>query len=210
MMKENAWRIGDLGSSVIVLYAILYSTGSISLKSLSSITLRHFFNVKFYTNTIKKPIYIYGEGLEEYDRGYQEIEYFPFRLNNNFTKMYIFTSRKLAEPFQKRLEKNKYLSGSNIVFDFSKLKELTGFVSGYGLWKNSQGIVKKAGEFGHGVENTIEDFSVITTFYIDYMYSERQIQLILTNDGRVSTQNNLENDDLLNIFNEIESTLTNE
>lgn len=174
----------------------------------------YYFDVKFSTNTIEKPIYIYGEGLEdyykgyqEYHKGYQEIEFFKFRLNSDFTKIYIFAPKKLAEPFQKRLEKMKYLNGNNIIFNFSKLKELTNFVSGYGLWKNSQGIVKKAGEFGHGIETTIDDFSVITTLYVDYMYNDRQIQLILNTEGRISTNTNLESEDLLNIFNEIECTL---
>lgn len=168
----------------------------------------YFFEVKFSTDTKNKPIYIYGEGLEEYYKGYQEIEFFKFRLNDSFTKIYIFASKRLAEPFQKRLEKMKCLKGANITFNFSKLKELPNFVSGYGLWKNSQGIVKKAGEFGHGIETTIDDFSVITTFYIDYMYNGRQVQLILNRDGRVSTNNNLESEDLLTLFNEIEKSLT--
>jgi hypothetical protein len=165
------------------------------------------FDVKFFTDTKDKTIYVYGEGLEDYYHKYQEIEFFKFRLNTDFTKIYIFVSRKIAEPFQKRLEKMKYLDGTNIIFDFSRLEELPNFVSGYGLWKNSQGIVKKAGEFGHGIESTINDFSVITTFYIDYMYNDRQVQLILNKEGRISTNTNLESEDLLNLYNEIENTL---
>lgn len=165
------------------------------------------YSIKFSTKTIDKPIYIYGEGVEEYSNGFQEIEHFDVFIDVNMEFLYIFTSKKIAKPFKTRLEKFNYMKTSNYIFDFSKLQELTNFISGYGLWEDVEGIIKKAGKFGHGIENTIDDFSVITTFYIDYKYKNRQVQLILNSEGRISTNNDLNNNDLLFLFNEIKNTL---
>ncbi len=58
-----------------------------------------------------------------------------------------------------------------------------------------------------GIESEIEDYSSITTFYIDYIYNGNPIQLILGLDGRISTQRDIKQKDIFNIYNDISGTL---
>lgn len=162
---------------------------------------------KLSTHTIDKPIYIYEDGIEEYTLGYQEIKEFKFLIDTDFTTMYIFAPKKIARPFQARLDKHDYLRCFKIIFDFSRLQELSNFISGYGTWEDSSGVVTKTGKFGHGIETTVANFSKLTAFYIEYSYKNKRVQLILNVEGRISTSNELNEDDLLYIYHEIKDTL---
>ncbi|MGB9941475.1 hypothetical protein [Methanosarcina sp.] len=167
----------------------------------------HIYLSKLSTNTIERPIYIYKDGIEEYTLGYQEIKEFKFLIDTDFTTLYIFAPKRIARPFQARLDKEDYLRCSKIIFDFSRLQELSNFITGYGTWEDSDGVITKTGKFGHGIETTIENFSMITAFYIDYSYKNKRVQLILNVEGRISTTNELTEDDLLYLYNEIKDTL---
>lgn len=167
----------------------------------------HIYLSKLSTNTIQKPIYIYEDGIEEYTLGYQEIKEFKFLIDTDFKTMYLFAPKRIAKPFLSRLDKHEYMQYSKLVFDFSKLQELSNFISGYGTWEDTNGVITKTAKFGHGIETVIENFSRITTFYIEYNYKNKRIQLILNLEGRISTANELKDDDLLYLYNEIKSTL---
>ena len=104
-------------------------------------------------------------------------------------------------------EKEKCIVCSSINFNFSKVQELEKLNVPWGLWKDSKGIIKRIGEFGKGLPLEINDYSKITTFYIDYDYMDKIVQLILSVEGRISTPNNLKNRDMIILYNEIKNTL---
>ena len=167
---------------------------------------RHY-SVKMSTETIKEPIYIYDNEYIEWMRGYQKIENFEFWINDDTLKMYIFAPKQIASTFIRRLKKEQYIMYSDIQFDFSKIGELEKLDSAWGTWEDSVGIVNRTAKFGKGLNTIITDFSKITTFYIDYKYGGKLKQLILSAEGRISSQSSLTNRDIFIIYNEISTTL---
>lgn len=178
-----------------------------NIKYINSDDKFYYYSVSLSTEIVKENIYIYYNELEEYTHGYQKIKKFDFRICKNFEYMYIFTPKKIADQFIKRLVKEKYIHYSEIHFNFSKVQELDKLNVAWGVWKNSKGIIKRIAEFGKGITFEIEDYSEITTFYIDYNYRGNIVQLILSLECRISTQNNLKNSDMIILYNEIKNTL---
>lgn len=165
------------------------------------------YKAKMSTETIKEPIYIYEDGFYECTSGYQKIKAFDFLINENFTTLYTFAPKQVVETFIKRLKKERCMNCSDLPFDFSKLGELENLDSAWGVWEDSKGTIKRIAKFGKGIESEIEDYSSITTFYIDYIYNGNPIQLILGLDGRISTQRDIKQKDIFNIYNDISGTL---
>lgn len=167
---------------------------------------RHYF-VKMSTETIKEPIYIYDDEYIEWVKGYQKIEKFEFWVNEALLKMFVFAPKQIASTFIRRLKKEQYIIYSDIQFDFSKIGELEKLDSAWGTWEDSDGIVQRTAKFGKGINTIITDYSRITTFYIDYKYGGKLKQLILSVEGRISSQSSLTNRDIFIIYDEISKTL---
>jgi len=165
------------------------------------------YKAKMSTETIKEPIYIYEDGFFECTTGYQKIKIFDFLINENCTILYTFAPKQVVETFIKRLRKEGFMVCSDLPFDFSKIGELENLDSAWGVWEDSKGTIKRIAKFGKGIESEIEDYSSITTFYIDYNYNGNPIQLILGLDGRISTQRDIKQKDIFNIYNDISGTL---
>jgi len=159
------------------------------------------------TETINEPIYIYDDGYVEWIRGYQKIENFEFWINENFSNLYVFAPKQMADMFIHRLTKERYITCTKLHFDFSKVGELENLDSAWGEWEDSHGAIRRIARFGKGIESEIKDFSPITTFYIDYKYGTKLVQLILGKDGRISTFSTIKYRDLLVLYNEISKTL---
>lgn len=169
------------------------------------------YSVKISTDTITEPIYIYQEGYCEYEKGYQRIETFTIWISKDKKRVIVFAKKDLAELFLRKLKRSNYLEASSDKFDFSKISELDNMDCAWGVWEDSKGVVKRIAKFGKGLDSEIDDFSVITTFYIDYEYGGNIIQLILSKDGRMYTSNNnLTKLDFEIIYNEIYKILKKE
>ncbi len=161
------------------------------------------YKAKMSTETIKEPIYIYQDGYTEYVKGYQKIETFEFWIMEDFTNLYIFAPKQVADTFIHRLTKERYITCATLHFDFSKIKELQNLDSAWGTWEDSEGVVRRIARFGKGIESEIKNWSKITTLYIDYNYGNKLIQIILGVNGNISTYGNIRNRDLFTIYDEI-------
>ncbi len=165
------------------------------------------YNVKMSTETIKEPIYIYEDGYEEYNKGYQRIEKFNVWLNYKDNLLIIFAPKKISQLFIQRLTKANYLKVNKKEFDFSKIQELKNMDNAWGFWKDSKGIVRRIANFGKGLTEEITDYSTITTFYIDYEHDSGLLQLILSKEGSIATKNNIHQRDIYLIYKEISKVL---
>lgn len=172
------------------------------------------YTVSLSTSTIRKPIYIYKDGFEDpyykYLAGYQEIETFDICFDKNYSNLYIFASKAIANDFVRRLKKHNVGSFSHIKFDFSRITLLQKLICAWGAWEDSIGIVKRTGKFGPGLETILTqgDYDSMTTVYIDYDYGhDKTMQLILSRDGRVAIYNKASNKDLVKIFDDIKEVL---
>lgn len=171
-----------------------------------------YYSVKTSSKMINEPINIYWDDIEqikEYKRGYSKIKRFKFMVDLKCEYIYIFAPKKITEHFIKRIKKEKNASCSNIQFDFSRIRELENLNAAWGIWMDSNGAIRKIAEFGKDVTMEIsdEEYSLITTFYIDYLYRGKVIQLTLNVEGRLSTLNNLDYRDMIYLYKEIEQKL---
>ncbi|MDP3013450.1 MAG: hypothetical protein Q8M92_04355 [Candidatus Subteraquimicrobiales bacterium] len=166
------------------------------------------YEVKMSSETIKDPIYIFDEGYFEWTSGYQKIDTFSVRIDTSSSKMFIFAPKQIADILTQRLKKAGYISLSKLPFDFSRVGELTNLDSAWGLWEDSVGIIRRIAKFGKGINAVITDYAPITTFYIDYKYrGDEIVQLILSSEGRISTNKNLTHRELSIIYDDISKTL---
>lgn len=165
------------------------------------------YKVKMSTETIKEPIYIYQDGYQEWVNGYQKIETFDFWIKEDFSSLYVFAPKLIADVFIHRLTKERYITCTALHFNFSKVTELEHLDSAWGTWEDSEGAVRRIARFGKGIETEIKNYAKITTLYIDYNYGNKIIQIILGVDGRISTYGNTKNRELLAIYDEISKTL---
>ena len=90
-----------------------------------------------------------------------------------------------------------------------RILELEKLVVAWGMWEDSRGAITKTARFGKDVttELNANEYQSITTMYIDYMFGNNIVQLILNAEGRIATQNNLKNSDLLHIYKDISGIL---
>ncbi len=196
LAKYGGSELDELGRSKTEIKKIYEEVGLIHYK------------VKMSSETIQEPIYIYDKGYFEWKKGYQKIDTFTLWIDKSTSKMYIFAPKQIADTFTQRLKKEGYISFSKLLFDFSKVGELTNLDSAWGLWEDSEGIIRRVAKFGKGINAVIEDYSRITTFYIDYKYrGDEIIQLILSSEGRISTNKNITKRELSLIYDDISRTL---
>jgi hypothetical protein len=166
------------------------------------------FNATISGNLLKNPIYIFDhESCQYWDKGYQEVENFNFEINFELKLMYIFAPKKIANSFLNKLNSDGFITYTVVNFDFSKISDLVNKKSAWGIWKNSEGIIKRIAEFGKDIEKAIDDYSNITTLYMDYYYHDRGIQIIMGLDSRLATPNKVTKDELIGIYNEISVVL---
>ncbi|WEL19047.1 hypothetical protein [Candidatus Nanohalococcus occultus] len=167
------------------------------------------FNVKLTTETKKDSIYVNDGRPRVIDSGYQKIKEFRCWISNNQTELYVFAPKQLAKTFVKRLEKENWTSTSEVHFEFEKITELENLISARGMWEDSEGAVRKVAKFGEDIDQEIskEKFTATTTLYIDYRYRSLTTQIVLSEDGRISTNEDLSNQELYEIYEEVSSTL---
>lgn len=171
-----------------------------------------YYSVNSSSNLVDESIYVYSDHLEnfvEYGKGYSNISKFEILIDTNYDNLYIFAPKKVAEKFSRQIIKEKRASCTNISFNFSRILELEKLVVAWGMWEDSRGAITKTARFGKDVttELNANEYKSITTMYIDYMFGTNPVQLILNAEGRIATQNNLKNSDLLNIYKDISGTL---
>lgn len=165
------------------------------------------YDVLISTDTIEEPIYIFDDEYVHWDNGYQKINNFKIKINDSYSKMYIFTNKKTTRLFLSRLKNEEYIDYSKIIFDFSRIEELENLDSAWGSWEDSNGIIRRTGKFGKGLNKIIDDYSKVTTLFIDYIYRTELIQLILSSEGRIYSRKDLSNYELMKIFDDVSNVL---
>lgn len=166
----------------------------------------YFFEVDMSSKTKDNPIYVHRDGIEKWDNGYQRIDEFSVWLRKDPKEMFIFAPKAESKRFIKRLRKFRDAEVTTVNYDFSRIEELENLENAWGLWRDTQGIIQRVGEFGDGIEDEIDDPSKITTLYIDYEYGD-SVQLVLSEGGSISTKQNITKDDLFSIFEELRESI---
>lgn len=169
----------------------------------------YIFEVEMSSKTHREPIYIHKGGIERYNRGYQDIEDFTLWVSKDLDMMYVFTAKPNASTFVKRLKRRTDIVCRGIKWNFSNVTEIENLGSVWGEWRDSRGVVQRVGRFGNDVDREIreEDYEDITTLYIDYVYGTETVQLILSENGAISSKQNISGEDLFEIFHEIKNVI---
>lgn len=167
------------------------------------------FEVSMSTETIRKPIYIYEEGAKTTKDKYQEIEKFDFWIDSTYNRIYIFAPKKVAKKFLHRLKVSNFMAYNKIEFDFQNLGLVDNIEEPWGFWKDSDGKINRVANFGQGLDEVLEseDYEDITSFHVDYDYNSEIIQVIISKNGRLSSNSKINFEDLYLIFREVEGTL---
>lgn len=169
----------------------------------------HEFGVKMSSETIRKPIYIYEEGAKTTKNKYQEIDRFKFWLDSNYNRIFVFAPKATAKSFLNRLKMSNFLKFTKVEFDFHNLGIVDNIEEPWGFWKDSEGKINRVANFGQGLHEVLEeeDYEDITSFHVDYNYDSEIIQVIISRDGRLSSNSKITSEDLYLIFEDISGAL---
>lgn len=170
--------------------------------------------VSMNTDTINEPISVYWEDMEHPEireiKRYQKILSFNFCIKTDFSEIRVFSAKEEANLLLRRLHREKFLQCKPIKFDFKKIGELKDMESAWGVWEDHDGVERKRARFGKGINSILEerDYEKITTVYMDYTYGGETVQLIISVDGRVSSNSkSIKETDLTIIYEEIRAVL---
>lgn len=169
----------------------------------------HKYTAEVDSKTKEDTIIIYREGREPWERGYQKRNKFEFWIDENFERLFVFARKPVVKTFARRLNKKDILKCQSVHFDLSRLTELEEHSSTRGSWEDTEGIVTKEAKFGRAIDDALEedDYERITAVHIDYNYGAELIHLILNHEGRISSQHNLDEEDLYAIYEEIKEII---
>lgn len=173
-----------------------------------------YYKVTMNTETINEPIFIYWEDIEHPEvreiKHYQRVLNFNFCIKTDHSEIRIFSAREEADLLIRRLRREKYLQCKSIKFDFIKIEELKDMESAWGVWEDHEGVERKRARFGKGINSVLDehDYEKITTVYMDYNYNGEKVQLVVSVDGRISSNSkSIKELDLAIIYEEIRSVL---
>jgi hypothetical protein len=166
------------------------------------------FRVRMKTETKETPIYV-NTNPPQIVENYQEIREFSFWISEDRHEIYVFAPKAVVNTFVNRLESDNWIEAETIYFNFRNLSDLDRLISARGTWEDSKGSVKRVARFGKDIEHKMsdQDFEATTTFYIDYRYRSLKTQLVLNRNGRISTNEDLSNQELYEIYSEISPEL---
>lgn len=214
--KESEFRVEkqkelqDLGMNELVALGDTKTNIKFKVKDGNTWT----YDVNMNSKIIKEPIFIYWSDIEqgknriEEIKEYQKKQTFELIVDYDAKIMYVLTSKDTAIEFLKRIKREQRADFSLKKFDFKKIKELEKLDSAWGIWRDGEGRIRREASFGQGLEEDIETFEKVTTIYMDYEYGGQFIQIILTKEGRISTNSkDIEDKDMIILFNEIYDVL---
>lgn len=169
----------------------------------------HSFKVSMSSETIRKPIYIYEKGAKTTKNKYQEIEKFEFWIDSNFDRIFIFAPKATAKSFLNRLKISNLLKFNKIKFDFRLLGMIEEIEEPWGFWKDSEGKINRVANFGQGLDEVLEeeDYENITSFHVDYNYNSEIVQIIISREGRLSSNSKIDSEDLYLIFQKLRALI---
>lgn len=167
------------------------------------------FKVSMSSETIRKPIYIYEKGAKTTKNKYQEIEKFEFWIDSNFNRIFIFAPKATAKSFLNRLKISNLLKFNKIKFDFRLLGMIEEIEEPWGFWKDSEGKINRVANFGQGLDEVLEeeDYEDITSFHVDYNYNSEIVQIIISREGRLSSNSKIDSEDLYLIFQKLDTLI---
>lgn len=150
-----------------------------------------------------------GPGPKSLAFGYQEI--YRFRVVLDFKKREIlaYYATEVVESFMRRLRNNGKLEFQELQFDMSRIAEMPNALNVYATWMDSLGRVRKKALFGTGVDREPRKATEnVTSYYMEYRYGERTIDLFVAADGRIGSRSaGLRDADAVAIYREFEEGL---
>ena len=181
-----------------------------------------------YTDTIKNPIRIYLDSLEDTFSGlepdiikviqkgekvigeYQEIYKFDVLIDFKTEEIFIFTKKKIANSLMRRFHKSGHIDYEKTFFDMQKIENIPELLNIWGLWEDCQGKCKKKAYFGTAV-HTLDELNKknVTSYNVEYEIEEGNVvDLFIMGDCRLSSKSKLiGNDELFDTYKEIKKHL---
>ena len=181
-----------------------------------------------YTDTIKNPIRIYLDSIEDTFSGlepeiinaitkgekvigeYQEIYKFEVLIDFKTEEIFIFTKKKIANAFMRRFHKSSHIDYEKTFFDMQKIENIPELSNIWGLWEDCQGKCKKIAYFGTEV-HTLDEVNKknVTSYNVEYEVDEGNVvDLFIMGDCRLSSKSRLiGNDELFATYKEIKKHL---
>lgn len=144
------------------------------------------------------------------DKGYQSIRDFNLLIDLNDKLLYIFGGKDDAKILIKRLKQNEIIEAEPYVLDLSKINLIPEIIDEWGVWLNDVGDSVKKALFSTRVKKLIEEEEqkYVTTYNVSYNYADIRINLIISKEGRVSTNSKgVSNSALKKIFDNIKDKI---
>jgi len=145
-------------------------------------------------------------------KGYQIISDFTVLVNTKENIFYVFAKKDEGFLLQKRLIKNSILDIEPFELDLSKIKLIPEIVDEWGVWLDDTGQSIKKAFFGtHITKCTEGDEEYVTSYKVTYSHSDIEIDLSISRDGRISSNNSsVTGNALLKIFNYLKERISKE
>jgi len=180
------------------------------------------FKIYQESNTIKERIKVYKwdyleEGEERpaeensivTDKGYQKIRNFRAMLDIKKKLLFVFTKKYDAEVLVQRLRNNEDIKIENYYLDLEKIDLIPEIVDEWGAWLDDKGEFIKKAYFSTQVQKyTKGEEEFVTTYCVTYNHSDLEIDLIISREGRISSNNrSVTNRALVKIFENIKERI---
>lgn len=174
------------------------------------------------SNTIKEKIKVYRwDYLEESserpaidnsfitNKGYQRISNFKAIVDINQKMLFIFAKKTDSEILVQRLVNNENLEIENYYLDLGKINLIPEITDEWGAWLYDTGEFIKKAYFSSKVKKlTKGEEGFVTTYCVTYNYSDFEIDLIISREGRISSNNKgVTNKVLVKIFHNIKDRI---
>lgn len=204
------------------------SRSLLTFKSYDQENDRVLYNATHFSDTIKNPIRIYLDTIEDsfynlteeeilkIKKGtktideYQEIHKFAVLIDFKTAEVFIFTNKRISHNFIRRFKKSGYLDYVKIYFDMKKIDNIPELSNIWGLWEDCTGRCKKKAYFGtevHKLEGLNKD--QVTSYNVKYEFDgENDVDLFIMYDCRLSSRSRIiGNSELFETYQEVKKHL---
>lgn len=161
------------------------------------------------SETRNKPIRILWEKAEEiqdYDKGWQEIYFFEGIYNKETSELVLFCDEENTKLFLDRVEQRD-IDAAPVKFDLVKARDMNDFRI-WGIWGKGDTVhIAKKAIFGYNLEeeNEIKPEN-ITALNITFHVGGQDINMTISKEGRISSNNRMLNKDLYEFYQGLRSS----
>lgn len=187
------------------------------------VTDRATYRAVHYSETIRHPIRVYLEDIEQamadvsvaeaeilvarktrvVENGYQEVHSFDVVVDFGTSEIFVFHTRSVAASFMKRFRKCGQMDFAIMRFDLSRVKNLPQVTNIFNAWVDSDmSRVSKIAYWGTDVHKEPEvDEQAVSSYTVRWKEGEETIDLHIAEDCRLSSKSNsVDSDRLMSIL----------